>query len=97
MNRQRAQAYGRVVRTLDDLGGATLHPGEVQVVREAADELLFCRDFESTPSAEGALTSVYELVDDLTSRGRLIDETARGLVADVEACGQFEADAQAAA
>jgi hypothetical protein len=97
MTTERAQAYGRVMRTLEELAGTKLHPGEVQLLREAADELVFCRSFEADATAQQTLAGVYELIDDLTSSERLLGETARALVADVEACGPFESDAKAAA
>jgi hypothetical protein len=95
MTTERAQAYGRVMRTLADLGGASLHADEVQLVREAADELLFSRTFDD--DAERTLATVYDLTDELTSNDRLLPETARRLVADIEGCGPLERDVSAAA
>ena len=95
MTTERAQAYGRVMRTLEDLVGTRLHADEVQLVREAADELLFSRTFDD--ASERILATVYELTDELTANDRLLPETARGLVADVEGCGPFETDVSAAA
>ena len=46
MTSPRAQAYGRVLRTLRDMGAAKLWPVEQACIREAADALLFSRDLE---------------------------------------------------
>lgn len=83
---ERVQAYGRVVRTVDDLAGVKLHDDEQQVIREAADALIFCEDLTRDPEAEDALGRLYELVDRLVESDRLLPETARALVRDVEAC-----------
>ena len=84
---ERAQAYGRVVKTVDDLAGAKLHADEQALVREAADALIFCEDLRADPAAEDALAAVYELVDRLVESERMVPEAARELVADVEGCG----------
>jgi hypothetical protein len=89
MNSERAQAYGRVVRTVDDLSGAKLHKEEQDTIRVAADALLFCEDLERDPAAEEALASVYELTDHLVESERLSRESAQRLVVDLEACGPF--------
>ena len=41
MTSERTHAYGRVVKTLDDLGPTKLQPGELERVRDAADTLIF--------------------------------------------------------
>jgi hypothetical protein len=93
MNSERAQAYGRVVKTVDDLSGAKLHAAEQDTIRNAIDALLFCEDLESDPAAEEALASVYELTDLLVENDRLTPEGAQKLVVDVESCGPFAARA----
>ena len=89
MNSQRAQAYGRVVRAVDDLAVAKLHRDEQDTIRLAADALLFCEDLHRDPAAEEALASVYELTDRLVESERMTRESAERLVVDVEACGPF--------
>lgn len=89
MTSERAQAYGRVVKTVDDLSAAKLHPAEQDTIRGAADALLFCDDLHSDPHAEEALASVYELTDSLVESDRLTAEAAQKLLVDVEACGPF--------
>jgi len=89
MNSERSQAYGRVVKAVDDLSAAKLHRDEQDTIRAAADALLFCSDLRSDPAAEDALASVYELADRLVESDRLSREGADRLVVDVEACGPF--------
>lgn len=75
------------MKTLEDLSASKLHPEEQDVVRAAADALLFCEDLEADPASERALAELYELVDRLMDSERLIPETAGSLTAAVEACG----------
>jgi len=89
VNAIRAQAYGRVVKTLDDLSQSKLHAEELQTVRDAADALFFCDDMSADPSAEQALAGLYELVDRLVESDRIQPDTAERLTGDVEACGPF--------
>jgi hypothetical protein len=41
MNSDRTQAYGRIVKTLEDLGPAKLLASEQVRIRDAADTLIF--------------------------------------------------------
>jgi hypothetical protein len=81
MDSDRSQAYGRVVKTLDDLGPAKLSHPEQQVIRTAADALLF------DGNAYDELAAVEDLAQQLVDAGRLSAERARLLVDDVAACG----------
>ena len=81
MDNDRAQAYGRVVNTLSDLGPAKLQMSEQQIIRTAADALLFDGD------AYDELAAVEDLAQQLVDAGRLSAERARLLVDDVAACG----------
>jgi hypothetical protein len=87
MNSERAQAYGRVTATLADVGAAKLQPAEQELLREAADTLLFCEDVLADPAAEEALDSVEELLDRLVDADRWSAERAQDLRRDLEACG----------
>jgi len=89
VNASRAQAYGRVVKTLEDLSESKLHAEELQTVRDAADALFFCEDLNADPAAEHALAGLYELMDRLVESERVQAETTERLTADVEACGPF--------
>jgi hypothetical protein len=84
MTSERTQAYGRVVRTLDDLGPAKLQPGELERVRDAADTLIFAAHPEEVHAALG---DVQELAEHLVSSGRWTEERAEELLRDNEACG----------
>jgi hypothetical protein len=86
MTSERAQAYGRVIDAIGDYEGTKLHPEEVQVVREAADALLFCQDLEADPGAGDALDAFHGLTDRLLESGRVASERVGQLTADVEAC-----------
>ncbi|MGI9098692.1 MAG: hypothetical protein ACR2H2_09435 [Solirubrobacteraceae bacterium] len=81
MDNDRSQAYGRVVKTLVDLGPAKLSGDEQQVIRTAADALLFDGD------AYDELAAVEDLAQQLVDAGRLSSERAKQLVDDVAACG----------
>ncbi len=81
MDNDRSHAYGRVVKTLADLGPAKLSSAEQQVIRTAADALLFDGD------AYDELSAVEDLAQQLVDADRLSAERARRLVDDVAACG----------
>ena len=83
MNSERSQAYGRLMKTLADLGPAKLHDDEQELIRDAADELLFTED----AGAEKVLDRVDALAGRLVESGRLLDETADKLLSDLEDCG----------
>jgi hypothetical protein len=87
MTSERAEAYGRVTATLADVGPTKLQPGEQELLREAADALLFAEDVTTDTAASEALDSVDELLERLVSTGRWTHERADKLRADVEACG----------
>ena len=85
MNSHRTHAYGRVVKTLDDLGPAKLQPAELDTIREAADTLIFA----SGPDDDviSAVDDVRALADHLAESGRWTEERAEQLLSDLEACG----------
>ena len=68
MNRARSLAYLRVLRTLHEIGPATLWPKEQACVREAADALLFCTDIANDRAAQLAVGDIAALSDDLDHR-----------------------------
>jgi hypothetical protein len=84
MNSERTQAYGRVIRTLEDLGPAKLQPAEQDRIREAADNLIFAADLDE---ARAALDDIEALFEHLTATGRWTAESADALVQNVQACG----------
>jgi hypothetical protein len=91
MNSERAQAYGRLMKTIRGLRGSKLHPEEEQVIRDAADALFFSEDLDRDAAAQEALSAFYELTDQLLESERVMPETAHRLTAQVEECGPLAA------
>lgn len=84
MTSERTQAYGRVVKTLEDVGPAKLFPAEQERIREAADTLIFASDLGE---ARAALEDVEALAEHLVGSDRWTAERAQALVGDLVACG----------
>jgi hypothetical protein len=84
MTSERTQAYGRVIKTLDDIGPAKLQPAEQERIRDAADNLIFAADLDE---ARAALTDAEALTEHLVATGRWTSERAEQLAADLVACG----------
>ena len=84
MTSERTQAYGRVIRTLDDLGPTKLHESEQERIREAADTLVFAATLEES---RAALEDTDELCEHLVATGRWTEERAIELAHDLLACG----------
>ena len=81
MDNARSQAYGRVVKTLDELGNIKLTVDEAQIIRSAADALFFDGD------GYDELAAVEDLVQQLVDSDRWTAESGHRLVDDVAACG----------
>jgi len=81
MDNARSQAYGRVVKTLDELRNIKLTVDEAQIIRSAADALFFDGD------GYDELASVEDLVQQLVDSDRWTAESGHRLVDDVAACG----------
>jgi hypothetical protein len=88
MNTERTQAYGRVVKTLEDLGPTKLQPDEQDRVREAADTLIFAADLDE---AREGMADVETLAEHLVASDRWSEERAEQLVDDLLACGPVTA------
>jgi polyhydroxyalkanoate synthesis regulator phasin len=88
MNTERTQAYGRVVKTLEELGPAKLQATEQERIRDAADTLIFAVTLEE---ARRSLEDVDSLAEHLVGSGRWSDERAERLVEDLLACGPVAA------
>jgi superfamily II DNA or RNA helicase len=88
MNNERTQAYGRVVKTLDELGPTKLQPAEQDRVREAADTLIFAADLDE---ARAAMADIDSLAEHLVASDRWSEERARQLVDDLRAGGPVTA------
>ena len=85
MTPDRSQAYGRVMKTLEDLGPAKLHDLERARIRNAADALLFAGEHD--PAALDAVADAERLASALIDSGRWTAESARRLADDVAGCG----------
>jgi hypothetical protein len=81
MDNARSQAYGRVVKTLDELGNIKLTVDEAQIIRTAADALFFDGD------GYDELAAVEDLVQQLVDADRWTVESGHRLVDDGAACG----------
>jgi hypothetical protein len=84
MTSDRTQAYGRVVKTLEDIGPAKLQPAEQDRIREAADNLIFAANLDE---ARATLEDLEALFEHLVASGRWTAERAEQLTADLLACG----------
>jgi hypothetical protein len=85
MTSERSTAYGRVMKTLEDIGPAKLHDLERQRIRQAADVLLFAPDQD--PGAFDAMADIEQLARHLAESGRWTSERASKLADDVADCG----------
>jgi hypothetical protein len=83
MTSERSLAYGRVMKTLADIGPAKLHADEQELVREAADTLFFAEDARDSEIVDRVDALVTRLVDS----GRLLEETGHKLMQDLEDAG----------
>jgi hypothetical protein len=92
MTSERAQAYGRVMRTLREVGSSKLLESEQEQIRHAADTLLFSED-----SSECSFVSieVTQLAQHLVDSGRWSQERADQLVNELAACGPVPEPSQA--
>ena len=84
MTSERTQAYGRVIRTLEDVGPTKLHESEQERVRNAADTLIFASTLEE---AREVLEDIDTLAEHLVATGRWTEERASELAEDILACG----------
>ena len=88
MNTERTQAYGRVVKTLEDLGPTKLQPSELERIRDAADTLIFASEMDE---ARASLEDVEALAEHLVASDRWSEERAQQLRDDLLACGPVTA------
>jgi hypothetical protein len=93
MTSERTQAYGRVVKTLEELGPTKLLAGEQSRIRDAADTLIFSGDLAE---ARDSLLDMSRLAEHLVTSGRWLEERVDQLIADLLACGPEPVVAQAA-
>lgn len=86
MTPDRSSAYGRVIRTLDDVGASKLLDLERMRIRNAADTLLFAAAADEQATLD-AIADVEHLARHLIDSGRWLPERAGALADDVAACG----------
>ena len=84
MTSERTQAYGRVLRTLEDVGPTKLHESEQERIRNAADTLIFAATLGETREA---LADIDSLAEHLVATTRWSEERAAELAQDILACG----------
>ena len=87
MTPERAQAYGRIMRIVAAEGPEALEPEERELLREAADALLFCEDISLDDEAREALAGVGDLTGTLVGAERWDPARAEEVLQDLEACG----------
>jgi hypothetical protein len=87
MTSERAEAYRRVIETLTEVGPTKLLAAEQDLIRHAADALLFGADLRYDPAARAALEDIERLCRALVDRGRWAQESAMRLADDVSRCG----------
>jgi hypothetical protein len=87
MTPERADAYRRVIQTLDDLGPSKLLGEEQDRIRRAADDLIFSRDLMEDVAARQALEDVERLCRAFIDSGRWEEVSAMRLAEDVAQCG----------
>ena len=87
---ERSQAYGRVMSTLQNLGPTKLLPHEQDVIREAADTLLFTSLPASSEEADDAVAAIEAVAAHLVETERWTADRASLLIDDVLACGHLE-------
>jgi hypothetical protein len=84
MTSERTQAYGRVLRTLQDVGPTKLHESEQERIRDAADTLIFAA---TVNEARDAIADVEALAEHLAATERWTEERAAELAQAIVACG----------
>ena len=97
MSPERSHAYRRVVNTLNELGPSKLQSSEQDLIRYAADNLVFCSDLDEDREAREALDDVKRMCSALVESGRWEQATATRLADDLSECGPAPAAALQAA
>jgi hypothetical protein len=87
MSPERTQAYRRVLHTLRDLGPSKLLSDEQDLIRYAADSLIFSSDLSEDVEAQLALADSDLLFHTLVDSGRWEQITVNRLAADLHGCG----------
>ncbi len=85
MTSQRANAYGRVMQLLS--ASDSLETKHKDLIREAADALLFCRSIDESPEVMEALVSAIELGQRLADQNRWPAHRVEQLAEELSECG----------
>jgi hypothetical protein len=75
------------MKTLRDIGPATMQSSEQAVTRHAADSLLFCANIVHDRAARAAYSAFEAVHERLVATGRWTSERADAVADDVWACG----------
>jgi hypothetical protein len=75
------------MKLLADMGPSKLQPREQDLVREAADAMLFSDDLEQDAHARMAVAALQEMAERLIEADRWLFQTADRLMRDIEDCG----------
>jgi hypothetical protein len=84
MTTERTRAYGRVMKTLAELGPSKLQSSEQARIRAAADALIFAAGMHETRES---LRDMGRLAETLVDSGRWLEETVDRLITDLLGCG----------
>jgi hypothetical protein len=84
---ERAQAYRRVINTLDQIGPSKLWSEEQERIRYAADTLIFSSNLVEDDAARDGLEEAGRLCAVLVESGRWESITAARLASDLSECG----------
>jgi uncharacterized protein YggE len=76
-----------VIQTLNELGASALGGRDQDVIRHAADSLIFCRDLLHDDAASEALQDVERLCRALVDAGRLKLTGVTRIASDISRCG----------
>jgi hypothetical protein len=87
MTAERAQAYRRVIHTLNELGPSKLMRAEQDRIRHAVDNLIFSHDLLQDLAAREALKDMERLCRALVESGRWEQARATRLAGDISQCG----------
>src|ERR1700730_10803143 len=87
MTAERAHAYRRGMGTLTEWGPSKLRAAEQDLIRHAADSLVFSRNLLEDGTAHEALENIERLCRALVDSGRWEHATAMRLADDVSDCG----------
>ena len=87
MSPERSHAYQCVIKTLQELGPSKLFSDEQDLIRDAADSLIFSLDLAQDEAAQEAWDDAIRLCQSLVENGRWEPASATRLAEDLRRCG----------